>query len=139
MKISHIADVPLMEITHAREGSLSYHRMLEGRPGDPGNFVLTVSKLSPEYNAPRHRHNFDQFRVRLTGEYDYSCTSEGTLDVAKRTGAKAGFDCTMAFGRAQSIVQTRCAAMEFGRAARFQTVEQARWTKIIKENDIKGD
>ena len=25
----------------------------------------------------------------LTGEYDYSCTSEGTLDVARRTGAKA--------------------------------------------------
>jgi pimeloyl-ACP methyl ester carboxylesterase len=25
----------------------------------------------------------------LTGEYDYSCTTEGTLDVAKRTGAEA--------------------------------------------------
>jgi pimeloyl-ACP methyl ester carboxylesterase len=25
----------------------------------------------------------------LTGEYDYSCTSEGTRDVAKRTGADA--------------------------------------------------
>jgi pimeloyl-ACP methyl ester carboxylesterase len=25
----------------------------------------------------------------LTGEYDYSCTAEGTLDVAKRTGAAA--------------------------------------------------
>jgi pimeloyl-ACP methyl ester carboxylesterase len=25
----------------------------------------------------------------LTGEYDYSCTSEGTLDVARRTGAQA--------------------------------------------------
>ena len=25
----------------------------------------------------------------LTGEYDYSCTSEGTLDVARRTGATA--------------------------------------------------
>ena len=25
----------------------------------------------------------------LTGEYDYSCTSEGTLEVAKRTGAEA--------------------------------------------------
>jgi pimeloyl-ACP methyl ester carboxylesterase len=25
----------------------------------------------------------------LTGEYDYSCTAEGTLDVAKRTGAQA--------------------------------------------------
>ena len=82
MKVVHIANVPLMEITHAREGSLSYHRMLEGRPGDPGNFVLTVSKLSPEYKAPRHKHNFDQFRVRLTGEYDYSADgvmSEGGL------------------------------------------------------------
>ena len=27
----------------------------------------------------------------LTGEYDYSCTSEGTLDIARRTGA-AGRD-----------------------------------------------
>ena len=25
----------------------------------------------------------------LTGEYDYSCTAEGTLDIAKRTGAQA--------------------------------------------------
>jgi pimeloyl-ACP methyl ester carboxylesterase len=25
----------------------------------------------------------------LTGEYDYSCTSEATLDIAKRTGAEA--------------------------------------------------
>jgi pimeloyl-ACP methyl ester carboxylesterase len=25
----------------------------------------------------------------LTGEYDYSCTTEGTLDIAKRTGARA--------------------------------------------------
>jgi len=25
----------------------------------------------------------------LTGEYDYSCTSEGTLDIARRTGAEA--------------------------------------------------
>ena len=25
----------------------------------------------------------------LTGEYDYSCTTEGTLDIARRTGAQA--------------------------------------------------
>jgi pimeloyl-ACP methyl ester carboxylesterase len=25
----------------------------------------------------------------LTGEYDYSCTTEGTLDIARRTGAEA--------------------------------------------------
>jgi hypothetical protein len=82
MKIVHIADVPLMEIVHAREGNLKYHRMLEGRPGDPGNFVLTVSNVGGDYKAPRHKHNFDQFRVRLTGEYDYAADgvmSEGGL------------------------------------------------------------
>jgi len=25
----------------------------------------------------------------MTGEYDYSCTTEGTLEVARRTGAQA--------------------------------------------------
>jgi pimeloyl-ACP methyl ester carboxylesterase len=41
------------------------------------------------------RDRVDQIDTRrcplflLTGEYDYSCTSEGTLDVAKRTGAQA--------------------------------------------------
>ena len=43
----------------------------------------------------------------------------------RRTGAKAGFDCTMPFGRKQTVVLTRCAAKEFTGAARFQTVEQA--------------
>ena len=41
------------------------------------------------------RGNIDQIDGRksnlylLTGEYDYSCTTEGTLDIAKRTGAQA--------------------------------------------------
>ena len=43
----------------------------------------------------------------------------------RRTGAKAGFDCTRPFGRDGEIPLTRCAAKVFGGAARFQTVEQA--------------
>jgi 2,5-furandicarboxylate decarboxylase 1 len=43
----------------------------------------------------------------------------------RRTGAKAGFDCTRPFGRNQDIVQMRCAAKVFDGPARFQTVEQA--------------
>ena len=41
------------------------------------------------------RDRVDQIDTRrcplflLTGEYDYSCTTEGTLDVARRTGAEA--------------------------------------------------
>ena len=43
----------------------------------------------------------------------------------RRTGAKAGFDCTRPFGTDREIRFTRCAAKTFGGQARFQTVEQA--------------
>lgn len=43
----------------------------------------------------------------------------------RRTGAKAGFDCTKPFGRAGEIPLTRCAAKVFAGSARFQSVEQA--------------
>jgi len=43
----------------------------------------------------------------------------------RRTGAKAGFDCTKPFGRDGEIPLTRSAAKVFKGPARFQTVEQA--------------
>src|SRR5262249_1587989 len=43
----------------------------------------------------------------------------------RRTGAKAGFDCTKPFGRDGEIPMTRSAAKVFAGPARFQTVEQA--------------
>ncbi|MDP6426726.1 MAG: UbiD family decarboxylase [Rhodospirillales bacterium] len=43
----------------------------------------------------------------------------------RRTGAKAGFDCTKELGRDNDIPLTRCAAKIFDGPARFQTVEQA--------------
>ena len=43
----------------------------------------------------------------------------------RRTGAKAGFDCTRPFGRDGEIPWTRCAAKVFKSPARYQNVEQA--------------
>lgn len=43
----------------------------------------------------------------------------------EKTGAKAGFDCTMPVGRRGEIPMTRCAAKTFKGPARWQTVEQA--------------
>ena len=51
-------------------------------------------------------------------------TMDPSLD-GRRTGAKAGFDCTRPFGRAGEIPLTASAAKVFGGPARFQTVEQA--------------
>ena len=43
----------------------------------------------------------------------------------RRTGTKAGFDCTKEMGRDNDIPLTRCAHKVFDGPARFQTVEQA--------------
>jgi UbiD family decarboxylase len=43
----------------------------------------------------------------------------------RRTGAKAGFDCTRPFGREYELPLMRCAAKVFSGPARFQSVEQA--------------
>ena len=68
------------------------------------------------------RFQADQDIVMLTGIM--SMPMDPSLQ-GRRTGAKAGFDCTRPFGRAGEIPLTRCAAKSFGGPARFQTVEQA--------------
>jgi 2,5-furandicarboxylate decarboxylase 1 len=68
------------------------------------------------------RFQADQDMVMLTGTM--SMPMDPSLD-GRRTGAKAGFDCTRPFGRGQEIRFTRCAAKVFDGQARFQTVEQA--------------
>jgi len=68
------------------------------------------------------RFQADQDLVMLTGIMGQ--TMDPSLQ-GRRTGAKAGFDCTRPFGRAVDIPLTRCAAKRFDGPARFQTVEQA--------------
>jgi UbiD family decarboxylase len=68
------------------------------------------------------RFQADQDLVMLQGMM--GMTMDPSLN-GRRTGAKAGFDCTRPFGREGEIPLTRCAAKTFKGPARFQTVEQA--------------
>src|SRR5579862_8188680 len=68
------------------------------------------------------RFQADQDMVILQGML--GMTMDPSLQ-GRRTGAKAGFDCTKPFGRAGQIPQTRCAARQFGAPPRFQSVEAA--------------
>ena len=68
------------------------------------------------------RFQADKDLVVLTGMT--GMPMDPSLD-GRRTGAKAGFDCTRPFGKGSEILQMRCAAKSFGGPARFQTVEQA--------------
>jgi len=68
------------------------------------------------------RFQADQDLVILQGML--GMTMDPSLN-GRRTGAKAGFDCTKPFGRESEIPLTRSAAKRFSGPARFQTVEQA--------------
>jgi 3-polyprenyl-4-hydroxybenzoate decarboxylase len=68
------------------------------------------------------RFQADQDIVMLTGML--GMTMDPSLQ-GRRTGAKAGFDCTKPFGRDGQIPMTRSAAKTFKGPARYQTVEQA--------------
>jgi hypothetical protein len=50
-----------------RGGGLKFKNLLEGVEGTPENFYLTVAAGDGHFFSPRHKHNFDQFRLCLKG------------------------------------------------------------------------
>jgi hypothetical protein len=65
-------EVPVKQRVHQhRVGTFRYQRILAGEPGTPGNFVFEIVHTIDDFFSPRHRHNFDQFRFQLDGEFDF--------------------------------------------------------------------
>jgi len=55
-----------------RAGRIEFKRLLQGTPGRPDNFELSLVRTFPDYATPRHRHNFDQIRCGLSGAMNYA-------------------------------------------------------------------
>jgi hypothetical protein len=71
IQVIELESVPLIERQHVREGVFRTRRILNGTPGTPGNFSLQLG-VTPNYYSPRHRHNFDQIRFQLEGDFDFA-------------------------------------------------------------------
>ncbi|MFM9971924.1 MAG: hypothetical protein ACKVQK_26380 [Burkholderiales bacterium] len=70
------------ERKRVRPGSLEVVRLMVGTPGTAGNFFFTLGSTQSDYHTPRHRHNFEQIRFQLRGEFDYERDgkmTEGTV------------------------------------------------------------
>lgn len=72
MKIVPIDSVEEIEKTHPRSGLFKLRHLLQGEEGSPNNFSLELAKTFTDFYSPRHRHNFDQFRYQLEGEFDFN-------------------------------------------------------------------
>ena len=54
------------------EGKLDNRDLLTGKEGDNRNFRLALGLAETDWLTPRHRHNFDQIRFPLEGEFHYA-------------------------------------------------------------------
>lgn len=72
MQIAHFDDVPVQErLPRHRDGRFDFRSLMRGEPGSPGNFNLEAVRTYGDFFSPRHRHNFDQYRMQLEGQFDF--------------------------------------------------------------------
>jgi hypothetical protein len=56
-----------------REGVLAQKFLLTGEDGSPSNYVMNVGRAGAGgWQTPRHRHNFDQIRYVIKGNYPFA-------------------------------------------------------------------
>jgi hypothetical protein len=68
MRVVRFDDIEWYEHANAHRGSgLKFKNLIQGIEGTPENFWLTVARGNGEFFSPRHKHNFDQFRLCLEG------------------------------------------------------------------------
>jgi hypothetical protein len=148
MKIVHgdVAEEKVRVHQH-RQGTFIHRKVAEGEPGTPGNFLLELVRTTADFFSPRHRHNFDQFRYQLEGEFDFDRNGrmrpgmigyfpEGT-PYGPQTSSVSSLTLTLQFGGASGNGYMTEQEMEAGTAA---LKEQGRFEKGIfrRNDDIEG-
>jgi len=91
-----------------RGGALNARILLEGRVGSPGNFQLSLGLTGSDFISPRHRHNFEQYRIVLEGSFDFG--RDGTMT----PGMVAYFPEGVYYGPQKSADHTVAAVLQFG-------------------------
>ncbi len=68
MRVVHADEVPYKKPrTNHREGDIEFKRLMQGAPGGVQNFEFLIGKTGGRFFGPRHRHNFEQIRLGLSG------------------------------------------------------------------------
>ena len=72
MKIVEVSDAPDWNArSSALGGVASVKTLMEGIEDTPGNFRMNFGSADEGWEVPRHRHNFDQIRFPISGDFEY--------------------------------------------------------------------
>jgi hypothetical protein len=72
MQVRHPSEAAPTDTGKTREGEMADKVMLEGMEGTPGNYRLLLENPITDWTTPRHRHDFDQIRYPLKGDFNYA-------------------------------------------------------------------
>ncbi|HEU4618524.1 MAG TPA: hypothetical protein VFV10_10805 [Gammaproteobacteria bacterium] len=108
MKVVHGDAVAAEPAVRHRGGNLRARILLEGTPGTPGNFQLSLGETGEDFVSPRHRHNFEQYRAVLEGRYDFG------RDGCMTAGMVGYFPAGVHYGPQSSASATVAAVLQFG-------------------------
>jgi hypothetical protein len=113
-----------------RQGTFIHRTLLEGVPGTPGNFILELVRTTDDFFSPRHKHNFDQFRYQVEGEFDFDRNGK------MKPGIVGYFPEGTPYGPQASSVASLTLVMQFGGASGngYMTEQQLeRGTEELKQ------
>jgi hypothetical protein len=71
MRITESFAAPSGDVGGSRDGTYDSKLLLWGEEDSPKNYKFNLSHAVTDWKAPRHKHNFDQFRYLLAGEFVY--------------------------------------------------------------------
>jgi hypothetical protein len=115
-----------------RAGLLDNRILLCGEEGTPDNFKLNISYAREEWETPRHRHDFDQIRVPLEGEFIYA------QDKVLKAGEAAFFPAGVYYGpqlRKRGLLMMLC---QLGSADGQGFVSTAQREAVFDQLKAKG-
>lgn len=108
MRLVHAEDIDPEPAVRHRGPGLRARILLEGTPGAADNFQLSLGETGEDFLSPRHRHNFEQYRVVLEGEYDFG------RDGVMTEGMVGYFPAGVHYGPQASGKKTVAAVLQFG-------------------------
>jgi len=111
MQVVQPEDVERKRGLEHRGGTFFARTLVQGTPGTPGNFKLSLSESGADHSGPRHRHNFDQYRFMVRGSSSFD--RDGVL----KEGMLGYFPEGVHYGPQTNPTDTFLIVLQFGGAS----------------------
>lgn len=114
-----------------RGGQIQFHDLMAGNEGRAENYGLQLVDVFDEYSTPQHRHNFEQVRVMLDGEFGF-----GPGQVQKK--GSAGYFCEGTYYTQHGVGRSTTLLLQIGGPSRQGFMSRQQLRRGIDELAVRG-